>query len=110
MVETAESDIVSPTVSAEYPYRLLGEVILTLEDLLRKVAITILDSGNECVGSGSVCLAVVECVEIVLSSFLDSSRCLVGACELFNVALKSFTDRLLTECHSETVLCVILEQ
>ena len=41
MVNTAEADIISPTVAAEYPNGLFGEVFLMIKNILAECAIGI---------------------------------------------------------------------
>ena len=111
VVKTAEADIVCPTVSAEDPNCLLGKEGLLCEDLSseRILAIASLEHSNESLSSSLVSLTVVYSVEIVVD---DSCLSLVGAAcaELLNVADELLTNSLLTNVHTETVLCVILEE
>ena len=60
MVNAAEADVVCPAVAAEDPNGLLGEVILLGEDFLDGVAANVsFEVGNQSLGSGLVCFAVV---------------------------------------------------
>ena len=112
MIKTAETDIISPAVTAEDPYGLLGEVVLVLKDisLLIALAVALFELSNECSSCSCILSTVVYCCEVLISSCLDLSRCLVACSDFLYFLDESLTDSLLTEIHTETVLSVVLEQ
>ena len=111
MVKTAEADIVCPAVAAEYPDGFLGEVIFLVKNLLSVfvVAIAGFEHRNKVFRCLFVCLAVVNGIKVGVD---NRKFCIVGNvfAERFNVADKFFSDGLLTEIYSETVLRVVLKQ
>ena len=54
MVNTAEADIVSPSVAAEYPLGFLSEEVFILNDVPAYRAVNSVQCGNELVCSSSV--------------------------------------------------------
>ena len=110
MVKSAVTDIVSPAVAAEDPLALLGEVVLSCENLANDAVLcrALLKSAYQLLGSSCVCLAVVlsseilvdECLSVIMSDL---------ACFL-QLLLNSLSQSVLSQEHTVTELCVILEQ
>ena len=73
MVKSAVTDIVSPAVAAEDPLALLGEVVLSCEDLANDAVLcrALLKSAYQLLGSSCVCLAVVLSSEILVDECLS---------------------------------------
>ena len=98
MVNTAEADVVSPTVSAEYPNGLLGKILAVNQNILAKSAICAgsLYCGYKGLCGVAVLSAVVNGVKISRGGFLNIVACLIGSGYFLNLAYKTVTDSLLT--------------
>ena len=70
MVNTAEADVICPTVAAENPDGLLSEVFFVVKYILLcfAVAVKAFKSSNEVCSSSLVSLTVISGVKISLSS------------------------------------------
>ena len=79
MVNAAETDIISPSVAAEYPLGLLGQEIFVLYDILADRAVDSLKSGNQLVRSRSVERADSEGIQPFLAGRLYFLGSLVGS-------------------------------
>ena len=84
MVESAVTDIISPSVTTEDPYCLLSEEVFTCDDVSADLSFyeSLYESLTCCLGSYNI----IECCEPCFSSSLNSIR---YACsyEIFNVSL-----------------------
>ncbi len=110
MVKTAEADIICPTVAAEDPYGLLGEVILLGEDFLSVVTAALLELSYESVCCSAVLLAVIYCRKVSVCGSLNLCAYAVLSCKSCNLLDEVVSESLLTEVHTVAVLCVILEE
>ena len=111
MVQTAETDVVSPTVTTEDPLALLHQVILQVNDLLAVVTTAFLASGHNLVGqlgSSNTALTVVDPLLEEVFEFLVAAVA-VGDCFLHD-ALHSVAHLAGSGGHTETELGVVLEQ
>ncbi len=109
MVNSAEADIVSPSVAAEDPLALLGCIILVGNDISACITVAALDCFDHSLSCRTVALAACKCVDILLASVLYS--CIISIChDLFCICLDRITDSLLSEEHTETELCIILKE
>src|SRR5699024_6260016 len=111
VVNAAESDIVSPSVTTEYPLGFLSQQVFVLENfvLLGKVAAAAFQSCYKLVCSCSVCSPACECIKVLFRSCLYIFF-LCDLSDLLNFCFHSVTDRVLSEQHTITELSVILEQ
>ena len=77
MVNTAEADIVCPTVTTEDPNRLLGEVFAVSKNILLSITVTVkaLKCFNECLRSCSILCAVINSFKICICSSKYVFRC-----------------------------------
>ncbi len=110
MIKSAEANVISPAVSAEYPYGLLGEVILIGQNFLGgfvTVSSPALKKLDKLFGCLLICLAVVNGIQIIV---YDRFALLAGSFKSFYLFDQTITDRLLTEIDSETVFCIIFKQ
>ena len=92
VVNTAEADVVCPTVTTEDPYGLLGEELLVVKDILDVGAIAsteLLKLTNESLCSSYVLVAVLKSCEVFLSSSLELSRSLVTSSNCADLLDKS---------------------
>ena len=110
MVNTAEADVICPSVAAEDPYGLLGKEFLVVNDILAVLTIDAVESGNKRISSSAVLRSVIDCVKISLGSRLDLIGGLVAVSDSLNLSYEPVANCVLTEEHTVTVLCVILEQ
>ena len=70
MVYTAETDIVSPSVTAEYPLGLLSQEIFILNNVSADIAVNAVQSCNQLIGSSAVQSADAKCIEPFLAGCL----------------------------------------
>ena len=112
MVNTAEADVISPTVAAEDPNRLLREVFLMSQNVLAECAICAGFFNGVCQCLRSVCIlsAVFKRCKVSVCRRLNVCACFVRLSDLLNFAYKTVADSFLTEVHTVAVLCVILKQ
>ena len=110
MVKTAETDIVCPSVTAEDPYGLLGEVILLSEDFLSIIAAALFKLSYKSICCSAVLLAVIYCCKVSICGSLDLCADAFFSCKSRNLLNKVISERLLAEVHTVTVLCVILKE
>ena len=114
MVNTAETDIVSPSVTAEYPLGLLSEEVFVLHD-------SPCSSGSRCRPEPATSLSVAVPFDrtdirkvskpLFASSLITSSVALVlPPSQLSTLPFKLVTDCVLSQKHTITELCVVLEQ
>mgnify|MGYP007000003817 FL=1 len=82
MIQTTEADVVGPTVAAEDPEGLLGEVSLVGEDCLGSLAAALLELGNVGSGSGLGGLGVVDRVNPSLAGSLELVGRTIGGDDL----------------------------
>src|SRR5699024_5633893 len=111
VVNTAESDIVSPSVTTEYPLGFLSEEVFILQkfSFLCTVASAFLQSCYEIVCSCSVSSATSACIKVLLSCCLNV--CIFCILSKFSYkAFHSVTDRILSEQHTISELSIVLEQ
>ena len=96
MVNTAVSDIVSPSVSSEDPLGLLSQEIFVLQNicLILAVTVTCFQSSNQLVCSCSVCSSHCICLKIFICCSL---HCLILCllCDLLNLCFQSVSDCIL---------------
>ncbi len=110
MVHAAEADIVCPAVAAEDPYGLLGQVGLLLQNLLDVVAADLgFQVGNQGLGGSLVGFAVVIGVQPGLAGSLPLLGSGVSHDSL-DLILQGFPDNSLSGVHTQTMLCIVLEQ
>ena len=110
MVQATEADVVGPTVAAEDPEGLLGEVSLVGEDRLGSVAAALLELGNVGGGSGLGGLGVVDGVDPSRPAALSSSDGPSAAMMSPGSGDQLVLDGLVTDGHAQTVLGIVLEQ
>ena len=71
MVKSAVADIICPTVTAENPLALLGQVVFKLQNLLDSrliCALAVLERLNQLLGGSRVRLAVVFGVKVIVDN------------------------------------------
>ena len=107
MIKSAVTDIVCPTVTAEDPYGLLAQVFLLLEDCLGCCAAVLLEGFDQSCRGSLVGFAVSHGVQPCLCCVLERCTCFGKGLDVFCQIL---ADLLLTDEHSESVLCVVFEQ
>ena len=109
MVHAAEADIITPAVTTEDPLGLLGKEVFLSQDLLSLLAAACLEGSNQLVGSSAVGDAYAEGIQPFLTGSFDVF--LIGALDQsLDLGLEAVTDRLLSQIHAVTELCVVLEQ
>ena len=111
MVNTAESDIVSPSVTAEYPLGFLCKEVFFLEQLcsFRTSASACFQSSYQLVCSSAVFRTDVKGIQIFLSRSLHVL--IVSAFrQLLHFYFQTVSDGILSKQHTIAELCVILEQ
>ena len=94
MIEAAETDIISPTITTEDPLALLSEEVLILYEILGKIVGLISKCCNELLGSCTVGSAYAESIKPLLSYILH--RCILLS-ELLYFLLQSGTDCVLSK-------------
>ena len=109
MVNTTESDIVSPSVTTKDPLGFLGEEVFLCKDLVSLVTSASLKSCNEFLCSCTICCAYSISIQPFLTSCLNILVCSVSY-KVFDLLFQTATDRTLCKKHTITELCVILEQ
>ena len=109
MVNAAEADVVCPAIAAEYPNGFLCKIFFVIKNRFAKLAAAV-KNGNKVFRSLCVLLAVVYGIKIILCGSLNFVACLVGGSKLFNLCYKAVSDCVLTEKHTEAVLCVVFKQ
>ncbi len=107
MIQTAEADIVCPSVAAEDPLGLLGQEILILQDGLRFIGAVRFQSCNKLLCSRAVRCAVLIGSQPLISSCLHAFGLLRQS---GNLIFQAGTQCIGSKEHTETKLCVILEQ
>ena len=110
VVETTETDIVSPTVATEDPHGFLSEVVFFSEDRLASIAINLFEFCNVCFGSFFVCSTIVEGVNPSLCSSFELCGSTFACKNSLSLSEEFFTDGLLTEVDTETVFCVVFKE
>ena len=94
MIEAAETDIISPTITTEDPLALLSEEVLILYEILGKIIGLISKCCNELIRSCTVGSAYSESIKPLLSYILY--RCILLS-ELLHFLLQSGTDCVLSK-------------
>ena len=90
VVQTTETDVVSPTVTTEDPLALLHQVILQVNDLLAVVATALFASGDNLVGQLSgldTVLAVVDPLleqSFLVAALAEKQVCVIESRLIFN--------------------------
>ena len=109
MVNTTESDIISPSVTTEDPLGFLGQIIFLSKDFFSSVTSACFQSSDELVCCCTVCCSNRECIQPFLTSFFN---CFVLAfCfNSFNFCFEAITDSSLSKKHTITKLSVVFEQ
>ena len=111
VVDTAETNIIAPAVSAERPDRLLSKNILLIKNLFEELGVRLqrLKACNQCSSRSLIGFAVI----LGIKEFLDNcfNSFIIG----FLSKSFYFADSMLTACilckeHTEAILCVIFEQ
>src|SRR5699024_5442839 len=113
VVQAAVADVVCPAVAAEDPDRLLGDVLLVLQDLSGLLAACgsgLLQLGDQGLGGSVVGAGVVLGLDELGVSSLQILRSLVRADDLVDLADQVLTDGLLAQIQAQAVLGVVLEQ
>src|SRR5699024_8642371 len=108
MVNAAESDIVSPSVTAEDPLGFLGQEIFLLKNLFASFASACLKSCYKFICSRAVGGAYGEGIQPFLAGCLNILF-ICGCYKGFYFFFQTVTDRFLCEKHTVSELCVILE-
>ena len=111
VVNSTESDIVSPSVTTEDPLGFLRKEVFIFQQFcsLSTSAVTVFQSFYKLVCSCSVCCTYWECIQIFLSCCFHIIVCTVLYKFLYR-CFESFTDRILCKKHTISKLCVILKQ
>src|SRR5699024_10317968 len=110
MVNAAESDIVSPSVTTEDPLGFLRQEVFVLHDVLAGLAVASLKSSYQFVGGVSVGHAAVEGIQVRLACFFYFCGSLIRSGYSLYFFFQSRTDGFLSKQHTVTKLCVILKQ
>src|SRR5699024_5920501 len=95
MVQTAEADIVCPTVATENPDGLLGQVFLLSQNFLAQAtasSCTLFKFCNQSLGSLCVCSAVFLGLHELSDSILGFSRGVLALSHLFELSNQALTD------------------
>jgi hypothetical protein len=87
MVKSAESDIISPSITTEDPLALLSKEILILYKILGRSSVLSFKSCNKLICSSTVSSANCKCIKPLLSNFLNSGS--IGLSKLLNFLLQS---------------------
>ena len=109
VIQSAETDVVSPSVSTEYPLRLLSQEVFLLQDILGGVTSACLKSSNQLVGSRAVGCAYCEGIVPLFDGSLHILVVRIGS-ESVQLVFQSVTDCSLSEQHTVSKLSRILEQ
>ena len=109
MVNTAESDIICPSVTTEYPLGFLGEEVFVLNDILAYAAVFAFQSRYQLVGCRSVGNAAVVGIQVFLANSLNSFVIGIGK-NVFNLCLQSASDSVLGKQHTHTKLSIVFKQ
>ena len=108
MVNTAVTDIVSPSVTTEYPLGLLGQELLLLKDLLSCIGAVSFESCYQSIRSCAVLSACHEGVDPLLSGCLDVVACCLS--KSLDLGLEICSQGLVCKKHTITKLCSVLKQ
>ena len=112
MIHTAVADVVCPAVTAEDPLRTLDKVVVVTVDAAEELVrpLLLLEQLAQEVGAVARSLTAVALVEPELHRRLELRRALLGLQCLRHSGSERLTYRLCAEQHTETILCVVLEQ
>ncbi len=112
MVYAAEADVVCPAIAAENPNGFLGEVFFVIQNILtcRAIAVKCLKCFYQSLGCRGILCTVGNGIQICLASRFHVFRCFISCRNLLHIVNQTVTDCVLTEVHTEAMLCVILEQ
>ena len=58
MIQTAEANIIAPSVSAEAPVRFLGHKVFVFQDVFRRIGLVAGEQGYQLIGCHAVCNTV----------------------------------------------------
>ena len=109
MIHTAESDIICPSVTAEYPLGFLGKEVFVFNDILAYAAVLCFQYRYQLIGCRSVGHAAVVGIQVFLACRLNSFVPGIGK-YLFNLSFQPASDCVLCKQHTHTELSVIFEQ
>ena len=110
VVYAAESDIVSPSVATEDPLGFLSEEVFVLNDVSANVAVSVFDCFYKFLGCSSVGSAAVKGIQILFACCFYFFRSFLGVHNILNFGFQAAADCFLSEKHTITELCVVLEQ
>ena len=108
MVNTAVADIVSPSVTTEYPLGLLGKELLLLKDNLSCIGAVSFKSCYQSIGCCTVLCADCEGIDPLLSCCLNIIACCLS--NSLDLGLEVSSQGLVCKKHTITELCSILKQ
>ena len=112
MVKTTETDIVSPTITTEDPYRFLSKVILLSKyfwSCWASICCCLFKFCNKSFCSWCVCLSIILCLKVLSCCCLKAVCCLIRCSHFFDLGNSLVTKNLLSKIHTKTMFCVILE-
>ena len=109
MVNAAETDIVSPSVTTEDPLGFLSQEVFALQDFLSFLASAGFQSSNQLICSSTVGSAYAEGIQPFLTGSLNVFFICSSNQSLY-FGLQTVTQSLLSQEHTVTELSVILEQ
>ena len=105
VVETAESDVIAPTVTAEDPLALLDEAVTEFEELLADVAAAFLHQRDELVGDLLGLEGVLAVGDPLVEEGLDFSAAAVALEAFLHDALHAVAHLAGGGGHTEAVVC-----
>ena len=111
MVETAETYIVCPAVTTEYPLRFLYKVILEVNNLLAVVAVALFTCSNNLVCEFSSLDTTFAVVDPFLEHCLDFLAAAIAFSNSFaHNAFNAVAHLTGCCCHTETKFSIVFEQ
>ena len=110
MIHAAKADIVCPAVAAEDPLRLLSQEIFVGHDILTSRAINAFQSRHQLIGSASVQSADTKGIQPLLAGSLHFFGSSLIRSNCLNLLLQLITNRILSQQHTKTKLCIVLKQ
>ena len=87
VVYAAETDIVSPSVTAEYPLGLLSQEIFILNNVSADIAVNAVQNCNQLIGSSAVQSADAKCIKPLLAGCLHLVSSLLVSHYALNLSL-----------------------
>ena len=110
MIQSTESDVISPSVSAENPLWLFSEEIFIIYDILTYFTVTSRKCRYQLICSSSICSSTGKGIKPFLTYCLHFFGSFIRCRDRFYFCFQSISDRFVCKHHTVTKLCVIFKE